>query len=423
MSEIDPQTPPSASRTLGRTVDRHVPFAAFAAFGVFWGAWGAALPALRSSAGATDAQLGTALLFVGVGALPAMLLSGRLLDRCGSRVVAPLLASLAAAGAVAALVARDWPSLVIGMLLVGATSGAADVAINAVSAQVEHETGRPVLTRAHGMFSSAVVVASLAGGQLLSSGGGSVSDASAAGALVLTFAAAGGLVTALSVVVWRGTPHLTERRLTQSASPPSARHPHPRGRRIGASAALVLVGAVGALAYATENAHQSWGAVFLSDTFAAPASSAALAPAVFAATAAVTRLTLAPLSLSHPTTMTVAGGAVAATGSVVVATAGSAAFALIGLAVAAAGTATLFPTLLGRALRGVPNSERGRATSTVSTTAYLGFLLGPAYVGLLAEASGLRGAMVGIAALAAVFTVAALSLGRRGHPSVSPDRG
>ncbi|NHN55491.1 MFS transporter [Calidifontibacter sp. DB0510] len=74
------------------------PFPAFTAFGVFWGAWGAALPVLRRTAGVSQGQLGTALLFVGLGALPSMALAGRVVDRFGLRVVAPLLAALAGAG-------------------------------------------------------------------------------------------------------------------------------------------------------------------------------------------------------------------------------------------------------------------------------------------------------------------------------------
>ena len=76
----------------------YAPYAAFAAFGIFWGAWGAALPALRTQAGVSDGQLGTALLFVGLGALPSMAFTGRAVDRFGLRVAAWLLATLAAAG-------------------------------------------------------------------------------------------------------------------------------------------------------------------------------------------------------------------------------------------------------------------------------------------------------------------------------------
>jgi MFS family permease len=73
--------------------------------------------------------------------------------------------------------------------------------------------------------------------------------------------------------------------------------------------------------------------------------------------------------------------------------------AALGLVVAGAGTAVLFPTLLGIVSRNVEESRRGRATSVVTVVSYLGFLLGPVYVGVWADATDLRGAMVAVAAL------------------------
>lgn len=69
------------------------PFLGFATFGAFWGAWGAAIPRVRELAGITDGELGLALLFVGAGALPAMLLAGRALDRWGLWLTGPLLSA------------------------------------------------------------------------------------------------------------------------------------------------------------------------------------------------------------------------------------------------------------------------------------------------------------------------------------------
>ncbi|MFC8008519.1 MFS transporter [Streptomyces olivaceus] len=53
---------------------------------------------------------------------------------------------------------------------------------------------------------------------------------------------------------------------------------------------------------------------------------------------------------------------------------------------------------------------RGRATSVITSVSYLGFLLGPVYVGLWADATGLRGAMIAVAALAAALSLLALPL-------------
>ena len=76
-----------------------------------------------------------------------------------------------------------------------------------------------------------------------------------------------------------------------------------------------------------------------------------------------------------------------------------------GAVVAGAGTAVLFPTLLATVSRNVEETYRGRATSIVGTVSYLGFLLGPVYVGVSADAAGLRGAMIAVAALAAALFV------------------
>ncbi len=392
-------------------------YAAFAAFGIFWGAWGAALPALRTQAGVSEGQLGTALLFVGLGALPAMALTGRAVDRYGLRVVTWLLAALAGAGVLITAGAHGMPLLIVGMLVVGASSGAADVAVNTLAGRAEHATGQPLLTRSHGLFSVGVVVASLSTGALLGVG------LSLLAAFVVVAVVMAALATASRLAAASLGTAAPPGQTDDAAQHVGAEHEASRGsgeaaprgpqgfagllRRVGPASPLLVVGLVAALAYAIENAHQSWGAVMLTDVFAASPQLAAAAPATFAATAALARLSLAPLSRSHPTAVLVGGGALATAGSVVLATAPSVAVALAGLVLAALGTATLFPTLLSRSLRGTDPAQHGRATSAVAGTAYLGFLLGPAYVGLLAESTDLRGAMLGVAALALVFTVAA----------------
>ncbi len=79
--------------------------------------------------------------------------------------------------------------------------------------------------------------------------------------------------------------------------------------------------------------------------------------------------------------------------------------AALGLVVAGAGTAVLFPTLLGIVSRNVEEARRGRATSAVTVVSYMGFLLGPVYVGVWADATDLRGAMFAVAALAAALVM------------------
>lgn len=364
------------------------PYVAFAAFGIFWGTWGASLPALRDAAALTEAQLGAALLCVGVGALPAMLLTGRAVDRFGVRVTGFLLILLAGAGVVIAWQGNDFVTITLGMLLVGATSGAADVAANALAALGEARSTQRVITLAHAVFSSLVVLGSLGTGALRASGSGPL--------LVFSIAAVAIAAAGVSVLVF-------------SDGPSGGRATVRQTRGSGGLRALpfVVIGLVGALGFAAENAHQSWSAVFLEDELNASVGLAALAPATFAGFAAITRFAVGA-STRIPESLLLTGGAIAAAaGTLLLAAAPSMPIALTGLALAATGTSVLFPTLLSRSLREVPDGSRGRATSMISTTAYLGFVFGPAYVGFLAGLLGLRGAMVGVAVLAVGFAILA----------------
>ncbi|MEU8379498.1 MFS transporter [Streptosporangium sp. NPDC048865] len=410
----------------------------FAAFGVFWGVWGASVPAIRAQAELSDGQLGTALLFIGAGALPAMLVTGRAVDRWGLRVAALLLVTLGAAGTLVAVAGRDFWSLSAGMALLGASSGAADVAINSAAASAERASGRPVITRAHGTFSAMVVAGSLSAGLLLGGLGvpvvvpfllvagvaagaalGVVADRRAVPAVggtgpVDEETAVGGTgsVSAGTVPVTEGAGSGTAGTAQVSGeTAPDATGAVRGGERRGYRGRavrlfpLLMVGGLGALAFAVENAHQSWGAVYLADVADAGPALAAAGPAVFAAVVALTRFAAGAVGARHAATVLVSGAVTAAAGTALVSVATAVPVVLLGLALAATGTAVLFPMLMGVVAAHVGEAARGRATSVVTTVAYLGFLAGPVYVGRWAEATGLPGAMAAVAALAAALAL------------------
>jgi MFS family permease len=359
-------------------------YVAFAAFGAFWGVWGASVPRVQDQAGVSDGELGLALLFVGAGALPAMLLVGRALDRWGLRVAAAVISLLGVVGVALALTAKDLPSLCAGLAVSGAASGAADVAMNSVAGRAETLAGTPVITRVHGTFSAFVVLASLGAGATSAAGWPLAVPFFAVAALSI----AAGLAM-LKTLPPRATPQ------THRASPTGRARLRP----------LILIGILGALAFASENAHQSWSAVFAQDELDAGAGLTAIAPAVFAATVAITRFSIGGLKAAHAQTVILTGAAAAAAGALIIAAAPTLLVAALGLVVAGAGTAVLFPTLLGIVSRNVEESRRGRATSVVTVVSYLGFLLGPVYVGLWADATDLRGAMIAVAALAGALFI------------------
>jgi Alphavirus glycoprotein J len=111
-----------------------------------------------------------------------------------------------------------------------------------------------VIARAHGVFSVSVVVASLASGALRSGG--------ATEAVPFLLVAAAGAAA--------GSVALTSAHAGSAARRPAADHApseRPRGRPGGQLPLppLLVIGGLGAVTFAVENAHQSWSAVYLDD--------------------------------------------------------------------------------------------------------------------------------------------------------------
>ena len=356
--------------------------AGFGALGLFWGAWGALLPALQRDANVSDGELGTALLLVGVGAVVSMRVTGSVFDRFGAAVTPASIALLAVAGVLPAL-ATSPLGLSGAALALGAASGAMDVAINADAVQEEASSGRPLLNLAHAAFSAAVVASSLLSGALQAVGASPDHVLLAIGVVLLALAFA----------------------LRAAPSPAAASGPsHASFRRVPAG--LLLLGGLAAIAYWVENAWQSWSAVHLERTLDAAAAAGALGPATFAAAAMVGRLAgQRLLQLVSPRTLVVGGACVAAAGSALAAAAPNVPVALAGILLAGLGTSVLAPTMISLAGAAAAPQERGAVISIVTTLAYLGFLVGPAVVGVVAEAANLRISLGVVAALALLLAL------------------
>ena len=171
---------------------------------------------------------------------------------------------------------------------------------------------------------------------------------------------------------------------------------------------LLVLGGLCALAFFVENAWQSWGAVHLESDLDASPGLGALAPALFAGAAALSRLGGHALAgrVSELTLMR-GGAALGAAGTLLGALAPTAGLALVGIMAAGAGISICAPVLFSIAGRGADEALRGAAVSIVTTIAYLGFLVGPAAVGLLASATALETSLAAVAGVAVALAILA----------------
>ena len=354
---------------------------AFGMFGVLWGAWQAALPDLARHYDLSSGPLGAILTAGFALSFPAMLVTGRLLDRMGAGWGIGLTAVVMAFGLALVGVLPSLPVLVLGVVLMAAGSGAYDVAIN--GAAMGHESwSRPArLTLLHAAFSAGGVAGAVGAGVLLGTSIGFQA--------VYPAAAVGLLGAAL---------------LAGSAAWP-ARREH-SGVPRGVAMAMLPLALLAGLAFLAEGSMETWSAIYLRDDLGAVAFVGALGPAAFHAAMLVGRLIGAAVAgrLGAASTL-MAAGTMTACGMAVALLVPSPAVAIPGMALAALGASFVVPVVVSMAAgRAGPNA--GRAASYVLTLGYAGFLVGPSLVGILGEVSSLRIALAVVPLAAILIAIA-----------------
>lgn len=362
---------PSADRPATRLATRLGFFVA--GFGV--ACWAPLVPFAKARLGVDDGLLGLLLLCLGVGSVAAMLITGLLSARYGSRPV--ILGAGFGLTLVLPLLTLAGTPLTLGLALVafGASLGSLDVAINVHAVEVERAAGRPLMSGFHALFSIGGLAGSAAMTGLLSIGWQPL-----AASIVCAFTMLAAMLPTVS-------------RLLRITGP--ARGPlfvRPRGQ-------VLLLAALAAVTFLTEGAILDWGALLLTDGALLPAEQGGWGYMLFSLAMTAGRLTGDAVTarigdratLIGGGTITLAGFAVLLTAAQVPAAMGG--FLLIGL-----GAANLVPVLFRRAgaQRAMPAAL---AIAAITTTGYAGMLVGPAAVGFISDTTSLRTAFWLLAAL------------------------
>ena len=364
------------------------PLALFVAMGLFWGTWAALLPDVKVRVGADDAEFGLAMLGTGIGALPAMLVTGRLWRRLGWRLL-PATALIFAAAALSPLLAGSPLTLAVAMVAIGASSGAMDVAMNSAVSDVEVTADRRLMYGAHALFSLAVLVGSVVTGVARDMGLG---PPALLPAVALAMAAIG--IGSLSI---RNT----------AAFAPAESATGSKSSAWGISRAIAVLAVLCAVGFLIEDAIQNWSALHLERGLGASPAIGGAAPGVFAGSMFVGRSAGQWLGVRFTDrALLVAGSGLCAVGMLIVALAPSALIALGGFAVSGAGIALVAPALFARAGRMAGPSGRGAAIASLTVFGYIGFLIGPVLMGIVSQQSGLPTSFLVLAALSAVLAAA-----------------
>jgi MFS family permease len=348
------------------------------------------LPEVKERLGLSNGSLGAALAALPLGALLAALSSAWLIGRLGSGRVATGGLVLLAAAVAGTAVAPSWPALAAVLLVAGALDAVVDVAQNAHGLRVQRRYDRSILNAFHGVWSIGAVTGGLLG--------------SAAAGLGITL----GVHLAGSAVLSAALALLGHRALLPGPDDDD-RTPvtHADGRRLRRRDALPALAALGVLAACgafVEDAGSSWSALYLRGELGAGAATAGLGFVALSVAMTVGRLT-GDRVVDRFGQRRVArlGGALIAAGM-----GGALAFpslptALVGFALAGLGVATLVPAVYAAADE-LPGLPAGLGLTVINWLLRIGFLLSPPLVGVLADASSLRVALLTVV-LAGVGTL------------------
>ena len=353
---------------------------AFGFFGVFWGCFAVLLADLSGALDLSPGPLGAALFVGAAASIVAMATLGWTADRLGRRTFLLLSAAGVGLGIVGLALADGVAFLVSVLVILYASSGLYDVGINACAVDLERAARRHLMSLLHASFSFGGTLGALGSGALLQAG----LDYRIVYLLVLLPLAA--------VVVGTAT-------TTLPASATGSTDGEKRGWAIGLlrSPPLLLVGAIATLGLLSEGEMEHWSGIYLRQSLGLPALLGGSGVAVFFGAMAVGRLgaTAMIARLGERRTLLLAGaltacgmGMALATREPVLVVSG---FLVVGLALSA-----VAPIAFSAAGYAAPE-RAGAAISVVTTLGYGGFLLGPVLVGGLAEAFGLRTALLTIA--------------------------
>lgn len=356
-------------------------------------------PELVTTIGLSNTAFGLAVGLGPLGGLLAGLAAAVIMRRLGSARTAVTFQIIASTSHLMIYVAQSWLWLMLALMAASAADSITDIAMNRHGMRVERRYGRSIMNSYHGWWSLGAVA------------GGIVGAACAQFAVplwlqgllgVLVFGAA-----ASAAYRWTLPGHdRTERDLTAGPAPASAGEvpgdvigsaSHGRmiaGQSLRAVMLVLCLGIVLVFAGSTEDAGNTWGALFMDDTFAVTPFVAGLAFVALQGAQTIGRFTGDAVVDALGDRLTARLGALlSGIGMTFALLVPSPVTALIGFAMAGWGIATLFPAAF-RAADEMEGLSDGMGVTLVGWIARVGFFVSPPVVGALADAFTLRWALL-----------------------------
>ncbi|MDE5832369.1 MAG: MFS transporter [Desulfovibrio sp.] len=357
----------------------------FVAPALAYGIFTSRLPAIKLAVAADDSRVATLLLGLGLATLCGLLISGKVLEKAGARLVTLIAVFWLVGGVILMCLALNFWQVFACAILTGFGVGFCDVGMNAMGLALEKK---------HGVYCMSFLHAVSGIGGVAGAVSGSVFAAWTLPPFINAVAILGVylLVLPFAYKYLKQTPEIVEKKSAGLGSLPLF---------------VFICGLLGLICHISEGSVGSWGSVYLHSVKGAPQDQAALAFAVFTGALVISRFVADwARSALGDFWLTLSGSLLGAFGMTVVLLSPAPVVSLLGYGLMGFGLGPVVPILFSRAgaVEGVTTAQ---ASSLVSIFSYAGLLFFPPFLGYLAKTVGLGPSLWLIVALCCVQALGA----------------
>lgn len=355
--------------------------------GLVFATWACRIPDVKVALQMSDAELGGVLFTVPVGQLTTMALAGYLVNRFGSRRILTLAAILYPATLLLLGLAHTIPMLCVGLFCFGIASNLSNISVNTQGVGVERLYGRSIMASFHGLWSLAGFVGGLIGTWMVGYNFEPLTHF-----IFVCFLCYGLLLVMRNSLLPRDM--APEKKSEKRAFSMPDKY-------------ILLLGLIAFANMACEGTMYDWSSVYFEQIIDPPkelvrlgyiACMGSMTCGRFFADKLITRFGF--VNVIRFSGLIISGGLLIAVlfPNLTVATVG---FLLVGFGISS--TIPICYSLAGKSKTMAP----GVALAMVSTIGFLGFLLGPPVIGLIAQVLSLRWSFALIACIGVVTTLLA----------------
>jgi MFS family permease len=379
-----------------RRINRFATGSLFFLSGLCGSSWASRIPTIQQNLKLSDSAMGGVLMAAPIGLVLSLPVSGRLIEKRGSRTV------VAYAGVTYAFVllllglAPTALLLIFSLFLFGFSGNILNIAMNTQAVEVEIIYGRTIMASFHGLWSLASFAGALVGTGMM---GGAVSPL---GHFLLISLLAVGIVGLSYPNLVRSAPAAEEAKEAEEV-----REEVRRPFLVRPDRSLVFLGVLALFVMICEGAMADWSGIYFKKIIKVDASFVGLGYAAFTCTMAFGRFVADAVVTRIGLKKVLQGsGILISVGLFLTISFPHLSTAVIGLFLVGAGTSSVVPLVFSTAGKSKTVSP-GTALASISTISFMGLLFGPPLIGFISGVSSLRIAFLFVSLLGLMISVMA----------------